>query len=89
MVTTIQVENEVKQKLFQLKIVFSQKMGRSVSFNEVIEELLALHQEKFFEKDKYQKIRNLANKFDKKLYDEYRHEKLKDLKKEEQNFLKN
>ncbi|MHA1721206.1 MAG: hypothetical protein ACTSWX_12865 [Promethearchaeota archaeon] len=86
MVTTIQVEKDVKQKLFQLKLIFSQKWGRSVNFNEVIEELISLHQEKIIKSDKYQKIRNLANHFDKSLYEEYRQEKLKDLNREEQNF---
>ena len=86
MATTIQIKKDVKQKLFQLKLAFSQKWGRSVNYNEVIEELITLHQENIIETDKYQKIRDLANKFDRKLYDEYRQEKLKDLNQEEQNY---
>ena len=42
--------------------------------------------EKIIETDKYQKIRDLANKFDRKLYEEYQQEKLKDLNQEEQNY---
>ncbi len=86
MATTIQIEKDVKQKLFQLKLAFAQKLGRSVNYNEVIEELISLHQEKIKETDKYQIIRDLANKFDRKLYDEYRQEKQKDLKQEEKNY---
>ncbi|MHA1746363.1 MAG: hypothetical protein ACTSWW_10215 [Promethearchaeota archaeon] len=86
MATTVQIEKDVKQKLFQLKLAFSQKLGRSVNYNEVIEELITLHQEKIIKTDRYQNIRDLANKFDRKLYDEYRQEKLKDLNQEEQNY---
>ena len=86
MATTIQVEKEVKQKLFQLKLTLAQKWGRSVNYNEVIEELISQHQKKIVQKDKYQKIRDLANSFDKKIYDEYRKEKLKDLNREEQKY---
>ena len=51
MATTIQIKKDVKQKLFQLKLAFSQKWGRSVNYNEVIEELITLHQEKILETD--------------------------------------
>ncbi|MHA1674427.1 MAG: hypothetical protein ACTSYI_12475 [Promethearchaeota archaeon] len=84
MVTTIQIENDVKQKLFQMKLDLSKIRGRDVDYNEVIEELLALHEDRFNKKDKYETIRQLANKYDGQLYQEFRKGKLRELNKEEQ-----
>jgi len=85
MATTIQVEKAVKEKLLQLKLTLSKNRGRTVNYNEVIEELISLYHKEFQEADKYLKVRELANSLDFGLYKEYRREKLRDISEEENN----
>lgn len=40
MVTTIQVDSQIKDKLFRLKLKISELEGRNVSYNEIIHRLL-------------------------------------------------
>ena len=40
MVTTVQVDSEIKNKLFHLKLKISELEGRNVSYNEIIRRLL-------------------------------------------------
>ncbi len=87
MATTIQIDNDVKQKLIQIKMDLSKMRGRNVSYNEVIEELLTLHKDRLIKIDKYEKIRQMANKFDGNLYQEFREEKMRELHKVEKDHL--
>lgn len=81
--TTIQIDGETKKKLFMIKLRLEEQKGQAVTYNDLIEYLIASQPSNLIRKSNLQEFRSLKGILPKSALKTYLDEKRKDLNKEE------
>jgi hypothetical protein len=81
--TTIQIDGETKKKLFRIKLRLEEQKGQAVTYNDLIEYLIASQPSNLIRKSNLQEFRSLKGILPKSALKTYLDEKRKDLNKEE------
>jgi hypothetical protein len=83
MTTTIQIDDEIKKKLFNIKLKLEEEKGSSVTYNEIIKYLIEHHSLSIIRKNDLQEFQKLKGILPKSAMIIYLEEKQKDLIMEE------
>ncbi|MFX1295861.1 MAG: hypothetical protein ACFFD2_13540 [Promethearchaeota archaeon] len=83
MTTTIQIDDKIKKRLFQIKLKLEEQKGSAVTYNEIIQFLIDNQSTNVIKKEKLQEFRKLRGILPKSAMANYLEEKRKELKKEE------
>ncbi|TFG05977.1 MAG: hypothetical protein EU536_00105 [Promethearchaeota archaeon] len=83
MTTTIQIDDKIKKRLFQIKLKLEEQKGSAVTYNEIIQFLMDNQSTNIIKKEKLQEFRKLRGILPKSAMTIYLEEKRKELKKEE------
>ncbi|MHA1266545.1 MAG: hypothetical protein ACTSRS_15020 [Candidatus Helarchaeota archaeon] len=83
MTTTIQIDDKIKKRLFQIKLKLEEQKGSAVTYNEIIQFLIDNQSTNIIKKEKLQEFRKLRGILPKSAMTIYLEEKRKELKKEE------
>lgn len=83
MTTTIQIDDDTKKKLFQIKLELEKERGSSVSYNELINYLLNNQKINLIEKVNMKEFRQFEGIIEESALDEFLRERKKQLEKEE------
>ena len=84
MTTTIQIDDEIKKKLFQIKLDLESKKGSSVTYNEIITYLINNQPTNIIRKKNLKEFRKLKGILPKSALNMYLDEKKKELMREEE-----
>jgi hypothetical protein len=82
MSTTIQIDKHTKKELFQLKSELEFELGRSVTYNEIIQMLVDEKKKRKTQKNNNYLLRQLKGILPNKALNDYRSEKMKTIKAE-------
>ena len=83
MTTTIQIDDEIKKKLFRIKLRLEEQKGQAITYNDLIAYLIESQPSNLIRKSNLQEFRSLKGILPKSAKKTYLEEKRKDLKKEE------
>ena len=81
MTTTIQIDDETKKKLFRIKLRLEEQKAQAVTYNDLIEYLIASQPSNLIRKSNLQEFRSLKGILPKSAMKTYLDEKRKDLNK--------
>ncbi|TFG20946.1 MAG: hypothetical protein EU529_14150 [Promethearchaeota archaeon] len=84
MTTTIQIDDEIKKKLFKIKLILEEEKGSAVTYNEIIKFLLDSQSTNINRKRYLQEFRKLKGILPKSAMTIYLEEKKKELIREEE-----
>lgn len=84
MTTTIQIDDETKKKLFQIKLELERKKGSSITYNELINFLIRNQRINLIEKVNMKEFRQFEGILEESALEEFLKEKKKQLKREEE-----
>ena len=84
MTTTIQIDDEIKKKLFQIKLKLEEQKGSAVTYNEIIKFLIDNQSTNIIRKANLQEFRKLKGILPKSAMTMYLEEKQKELIREEE-----
>jgi len=83
MTTTIQINDKIKKRLFQIKLKLEEQKGSAVTYNEIIQFLIDNQSTNIIKKEKLQEFRKLRGILPKSAMTIYLEEKRKELRNEE------
>ena len=83
MPTTIQINDEIKKKLFQIKLKLEKEKGSAITYNEIINYLIKNQYQNFNKRKKMKEFRELKGIIQKSALEIYYKEKEKERLKEE------
>ena len=83
MTTTIQVDDEIKKKLFKIKLKLEEERGSAVTYNEIIEYLIRHQKTNIIKKKNMEEFRRFEGILPASALEEYLEEKKKELEREE------
>lgn len=83
MTTTIQIDDDIKKKLFKIKLKLEEQKGRAVTYNEIIEFLIFNQSTSIIKKTNLQDFRKLKGFLPRSALNLYLKEKQKELIEEE------
>jgi len=83
MTTTIQIDDEIKKKLFRIKLRLEEQKGQAITYNDLIAYLIESQPSNLIRKSNLQEFRSLKGILPKSAKKTYLDEKRKDLKAEE------
>ncbi len=83
MTSTIQIDDDTKRKLFQIKLKLEKEKGSSISYNELINLLLKNQSTMCFKRENLREFRRLKGILPKSVLKEYLIEHEEERKKEE------
>jgi hypothetical protein len=83
MTTTIQIDDEIKKKLFRIKLKLEEQKGQAITYNDLIAYLIESQPSNLIRKSNLQEFRSLKGILPKSAKKTYLEEKRKDLKAEE------
>ena len=83
MTTTIQIDDEIKKKLFRIKLRLEEQKGQAITYNDLIAYLIESQPSNMIRKTNLQEFRSLKGMLPKSAKKTYLDEKRKDLKEEE------
>jgi len=83
MTTTIQIDDDVKKKLFKIKLKLEEEKGSAVTYNEIIEYLIKHQKINLLKKKNMKEFRRLEGILPESALEEYLEEKKRDLEREE------
>ena len=83
MTTTIQIDDEIKRKLFQIKLKLEEKKGSAVTYNEIIDFLISNQNVNLIKKINMKEFRRFEGILPESALEEYLEEKKKELEREE------
>jgi Holliday junction resolvasome RuvABC DNA-binding subunit len=84
MTTTIQIDDEIKKKLFKIKLKLEEEKGSAVTYNEIIEYLIIHQSTNIIRKKDLAEFRKLKGILPKSAMSMYLEEKRKELIREEE-----
>ena len=84
MTTTIQIDDEIKKKLFQIKLKLEEQKGSAVTYNEIIKFLIDNQSTNIIRKANLREFRKLKGILPKSAMTMYLEEKQKELIREEE-----
>jgi len=84
MTTTIQIDDEIKKKLFKIKLKLEEEKGSAVTYNEIIEYLISHQSTNIIRKKNLVEFRKLKGILPKSAMSMYLEEKRKELIMEEE-----
>jgi len=83
MTTTIQVDDEIKKKLFKIKLKLEEEKGSAVTYNEIIDFLIRHQKTNILKKKNMEEFRRFEGILPASALDEYLERKKKELEREE------
>ncbi len=83
MTTTIQIDEETKKKLFQIKLKLEEKKGSAVSYNEILKFLLNNQKINLIRKKNMKEFRRFEGILPESALEEYLRDKKMELEREE------
>lgn len=83
MTTTIQIDDNIKKKLFKIKLKLEEQKGSSVTYNEIIDFLIKNQRISLIKKRNMKDFRRFEGILPEPVMDEYLAEKKKELEREE------
>ena len=83
MTTTIQIDDEIKKKLFRIKLRLEEQKGQAITYNDLIAYLIESQPSNMIRKTNLQEFRSLKGILPKSAKKIYLDQKRKDLKEEE------
>jgi len=83
MPTTIQIDDNIKNKLFKIKLKLEEQKGSAVTYNEIIEFLIKNQKFNLIKKKNLKEFRRFEGILPESALEEYLREKEKELEREE------